>query len=340
MQNTSHLVDISVKTILKVLGVLFLIYLLWLIRDIVILLFVVVLLVLVLEPLVNRVTHWGVPRALSVLLIYILLGLIFGLVVYWVVPPLVAQLQELAYRIPAMITQLTDLGGTSASATHQVIDTISDQLGRIGGGVLSATLTLFGGLVSALTVLVLTFYFLIDEKGFRKIIYELIPITRHHQVGAIIHKIAIKIGYWLRGEIALMVMIGIIYGLGLAILGIPFALTLAILAALLEIIPFIGPILAGIAAILVAFAGKVMFWKILVMVGFFVLVHQLENQILVPRIMQRAIGLSPALIIVAVLIGAELLGTGGAILAIPVAAILQVFSQEYFEKKRTLHKES
>lgn len=335
MQNTTRLVDISVKTILKVLGILFLIYLLWLIREVVLLLFVVILLVLALESSVNRLAGWGIPRALGVLFIYILLGIIFGLVVYWIVPPLVFQLQDLAFRLPSVLSQLTDFGGTTASATRQALDTISSQLGRIGGGLLNAVFTLFGGVVSALTVLVLSFYFLVDEKGFRKIIYELLPLARHLEATTIIQKIATKIGYWLRGQIALMVIVGVLDGIGLAILGIPFALTLAVLAALLEIIPLIGPILAGLVAILVAVTGNVLLWKILVMVGVFVLVQQLENQILVPRIMHRAVGLPPAAIIVAVLIGAKLLGAGGAILAIPVAAILQVFSQEYFDKRKT-----
>lgn len=334
MDKNFHLVDISAKTILKFLGILFLLYLLWLIRDIVVLVFVVILLVLALEPLVNKLTGWGIPRVLGVLFIYILLGIILGLVVYWVVPPLVFQLRDLAFKLPVIFNQLSDFRGTSAIATGQTLTSFSEELNKIGGGLLNATLAIFGGFVSALTVLVLTFYSLLDEKGFKKIIYDLIPLARHNEVSSIIQKIATKIGYWLRGQIVLMIIVGILDGAGLAILGIPFALTLGILAGFLEIIPLVGPLLAGLAAVLVSLAGGVVLWKILIVVGIFILVQQLEGHILVPRVMQKAIGLSPVAIILAVLIGAKLLGTGGAILAIPVAAILLVFSQEYIEKRR------
>ena len=131
-----------------------------------------------------------------------------------------------------------------------------------------------------------------------------------------------------------MLIVGVCDGLALWALGIPFALTLGVLSGLIEVIPIIGPILAGTTAVFIAFVSGVPFWKLIAIIVVYVLVQQLENQILVPKIMQKSIGMSPVIVIVALLIGMKLLGIGGAVLAVPVAAGISVFLAEYGVFKR------
>jgi len=146
---------------------------------------------------------------------------------------------------------------------------------------------------------------------------------------ATINKVSERLGEWLRSQLLLMVTIGVLDGTILAILGIQYALTLGLLAGLLEIIPVIGPIVAAVTAIAVAFVSGAPIWKIIAILIAYILVQQLEGNILVPKLMSKVIGLSPIFVIIAILIGNRLLGIGGAILAVPVAAGIQVFLHEY-----------
>lgn len=330
-------IDISWTAILKVVAVVLAVWLVFLIKDVLILLFVVLLLAVTLGPLVSRLTQYGLPRFLAILLVYLGLALLLAAIVYLLVPPLVIQLRELANNLPLFLNQATISYQSSTMATQNVLESISGQLSKISGGFLNATLALFGGVVSTLTVFALTFYFLIEEEGWKKTLLGLIPLDHKDWVIEMMQKIAVKLGFWLRGQLGLMVIVAILDSVGLAILKIPYALSLGILAGLLELIPIVGPIVAGLVAIIMTLVAGGAFWKVLVVVAIFILVQQLESQILVPKIMQKAVGLSPVIIIVAILIGYRLLGFGGAILAIPIAAALEVFVQEYsaFRKKNS-----
>jgi predicted PurR-regulated permease PerM len=206
-------------------------------------------------------------------------------------------------------------------------------LSDLAGGVLSTVISIFGGIVYAITIFALTFYALVDGARIRKSLASLIPIDQKERLYATINKVSEKLGDWLRGQLILMVTIGAIDGTILGVLGIKYALTLGLLAGLLEVVPVIGPIIAAVTAITVAFISGAAIWKIVVIIIAYILVQQLENNILVPRIMSKVIGLSPIYVIIAILIGNRLLGLGGAMLAVPVAAGLHVFIREYFPYK-------
>ena len=325
MESTNKTIyDISWSLIFKVLAVLAGLWLLWALRDIIILLIVVGIIVLILEPFVAKLAEEGVPRPVSVILAVI------GLVIYYIIPPVATQVKELALNIPYYTDRISQIDfGSATSTVSNFLDQITSKLSTVAGGLINAIISIFGGIVSAVTVFVLTYYFLVEEETVKKSVIKIIPESNRQKLIETIDKVSIKLGDWLRGVLTLMIVVGVVDGAALWILGVPFALTLGIISGLLEVIPVVGPIFAALTAAFVAFISGIALWKIIVILGIYILVQQLENNILVPKIMQKAVGLSPVVVILAILIGNKLLGLGGAILAIPIAAGIQVLLYEY-----------
>ncbi|MCX6809610.1 MAG: AI-2E family transporter [Candidatus Berkelbacteria bacterium] len=321
--------DISTASILKIIFIVFALWLLYLIRDILIVLLVVAIISIALEPYVMRLEKDKIPRALSIIVLYLVLLAVLGLFIYFIVPPVALQIKELTLNLPYYTNRLNDLNFADTSPIMKILDTLSTKLSNSAGSIFTGLISVFGGLVYAVTIFALTFYSLVEKEGIEKMIASIVPTDKKERLEATIGKVSMKLGHWLRGQLLLMVIIGTVDGSILAILGLQYALTLGILAGFLEVIPVIGPIISGLTAVIVAFILGMPLWKIFVIVAAYIIVQQLEGQILVPKIMQRAVGLSPIIVLVAILIGHKLLGFGGAILAVPVSAGIQVFLQEY-----------
>jgi len=332
MQNVQKTVfEISIVSVLKVIAVLIGLWLLYLVRDVLIILLVVVVISTALEPFVDKLAKQGIPRALSVIVLYVALLVFLGFFVYFVARPVSVQIKQLTFNFPYYSDKLSQFDlGTPSSTLSNLLNGVSTKISSAAGSFLNAIVAIFGGIVSAVTVFALTFYFLVEEQGIRKSIVSLIPVKHRSRFLETVSKVSEKLGHWLRGQLALMLIVGTLDGVALWILGVDYALTLGLLSGLLEVIPIVGPIVSAVIAVFVAFVSGVALWKILGIIVIYIIVQQIENSILVPKIMQKAIGLSPVIVILAILIGAKLLGIGGAVLAVPVAAGIQVFMSEYF----------
>lgn len=322
--------EISITSVIKILILLAGIWLLYLVRDVLLIILVSAIIVVALEPFVKRLAKQGIPRVLSVIVMYIALLVSLGLFVYFIVVPVAGQIKEIPLNFPYYSGKLNEIDlGNLPSSLGNVFDGFASKISATAGGLLSVIVSIFGGVVSTITVFALTFYFLVEEEGIRKSVVSLIPINQKERFYSVVKKLGVKLGDWLRGQLLLMLIVGALDGIALWVLGVEFALTLGVLSGLLEVIPMIGPVIAAITAVFVAFVSGVALWKIFVIVAIYVLVQQLENQVLIPKIMQKAIGLSPVIVIIAILIGVKLLGLGGAVLAVPVAAAIQVLLGEY-----------
>jgi predicted PurR-regulated permease PerM len=327
--------EISIASVLKLILLLLGVWLLYQVRSILVVLLVVMVIVIALEPFVEKLEKDRIPRSLSVIVLYLALLVVLGAFIYFVIPPVALQIKELTLNLPYYTSRLSDLNFGDTSPVAKILDNLSSSLTDSAGSILTGLISVFGGVVYAITVFALTFYALVDKEGVRKTLVALIPTDQKERLLTTINKVSLKLGDWLRGQLLLMLIIGVVDGSILAILGIQYALVLGLLAGLMEVIPVIGPIISALTAVFVAFVSGVALWKILVILAAYIAVQQIENQILVPKIMQKATGLSPIVVIVALLVGNKLLGLGGAILAIPVAAGVQVFINEYvpFMKK-------
>lgn len=321
--------DISISTLLKIAGLIVGIWLLFLVREIVLLFFIVVIIVSALSPIVDRWHKIGIPRILAVLIIYLVILGVLGLIGWLILPPLIVQIQELAFDLPYRLGRFVPLIQSwreMINISQQSLTTIAQSLGKISTSVYSTTLGFFSVIVAVVTVFVSSFYLLLEEQSAKNLLVSLFPLDHKTRLIEVANKIGFKLGAWMRGQLALGLIIGLVDFTWLAILGVPYALTLAVWAGLTELIPYIGPILGAIPGVIVALTISPI--KGLIALALYTGVQQLEGQLLVPQVMKKAVGLSPVTIIFAMLIGAKLMGFLGVLLAVPAAAAIVVLLQE------------
>lgn len=328
--------EISTATLVKIalfiLAIIFLLY----IRDILVLLFITLIIVAGLGPLVIKLQKLKVPRVLSVIITYLLFFVGAGLIIYLIVPPLVEQILSINYNLPYFSEKIGNFFHINLSEIFSLgsasLGQITDQLTQISGNILKTVFVIFGSAMSAFMILVLSFYLLLERNEIKNFVFSFIPERKKSLVNNIFKKTLPKLGQWIRGQIILSSVIGIANLIALWIIGIPYALALAILAAILEIVPTVGPLFAGTVAALVALATGNWLQVSLVIIAY-IIIQALENYILVPKIMGKAVGLSPVIIIIALMIGAKLGGILGAIISIPIAAVVIIIMTEWAQDK-------
>ena len=309
---------------------------LWEVRDALVLVYISALAAIGLSPLVNAIERLPnlrrrVPRWAAILVIYLcIIGTLVGIGIL-VIPAVVKQARDLAMELPRLIHQgqqwLIDHGWlnremTAQEAVQQTTSGAPDAVGIIANAVWG----FIGGVFGSITILVLTFYLLVGGDDIVRLFVRLFPREKRARVEDACRRVTNKVSAWLGGQLLLGGIIGSTAALGLFLMGVPFFYVLALIAAIGEMIPIVGPILSAVPAIIVALSVKPTL--ALGVILFFVAQQQLENHLLVPKIMQRQVGISPVGVIIALLIGASLLGVIGAILAVPTAAILQVLFEE------------
>jgi predicted PurR-regulated permease PerM len=307
------------------------------VRDALMLVYISALIAIGLSPVVDaierkRLLRQRVPRWAAILVIYLcIIGAIVGVGVL-VIPPIVSQSRDLAVELPKLLHQgqqwLIDHGWLSREITAQeAVQTASSSGAQDTVGVLAGAVWGFvGGLFGVVTILVLTFYLLVDGDSLVRLFVRLFPSERRLRVEDACRRVTNKVSAWLGGQLLLGAVIGTTAAVGLFLMGVPFFYVLALIAGIGEMIPIVGPILSAVPAVIVALSVSPAL--ALAVVAFFFGQQQLENHILVPNIMQRQVGISPVGVIVALLIGGSLLGVLGAILAVPTAGILQVLFEE------------
>ena len=320
-------IEISHRTIVFTVFFLLGLWLLFQIRQIILALFVAVVLMSALNPLVDRMVRKYFPRVLAILLVYAVILAGFILIVASVVPPLVEQTGSLINQVPLQIQQLGILGIDSSLLVSQM-----PNLAEIPANILKFSLGLFSNVVGILAIFLITFYLLLERKNLRHHLIVLFGEGQEKKAADFIDKAEKRLGGWVRGEIVLMVIIGVMTYFGLRILGIEFALPLALLAGVLEIVPNIGPILSAVPAVIAGLAVSPLMG--LAVAALYFLVQQLENSLIVPKVMERATGVNPLVTILSLAIGFKLGGIVGAILAVPVVLLLQVVASEVFTSKR------
>jgi predicted PurR-regulated permease PerM len=291
------------------------------------------------SPVVNFIQQRGhrgshrVPRTLAILVIY--LALVSGviMVALTVIPPLVAQGESLWASVPAMFDDFQRFLIRYHLMVRRVTlqEAVQNAPAGTGGNAVSTMLLaisgVLGGAFGVLTVLILSFYFLIEAETLFTYVIRFVPDGSRIRVSAAARHSVIKVSAWLGAQVVLAGVMGTCAAVGLGLLGEPYFFVVALIAAVGETIPIVGPIIGGVVAVGVASATAP---QLALEVGLlFLVLHQLESNILVPKIMEKRVGVSPVAVIVALLVGAELFGLMGAILAIPTAAILAVFVEEF-----------
>ena len=317
----------------------------YLVRDVLLLLYISALLAAGFSPIVRLIERQKAlpigtrrfPRWLAILILYVFILGSLTAIGFLVFPPLIDQAQQLWDTLPGMFDRaqqfLIDKGLLSERLTfRQAVERAPmPGGGEAVGTVVGAVTGVAGGIVGLLTILILTFYFLVEAGTLRRNMLQLFPRRNRARVDAVSREMTVKISAWLSGQLLLGGVIGATSAIGLWLMGVPFFYVLALISGIGEMIPVVGPILAAIPAI--AVASTVSLQKMLFVIVFFVVQQQFENHVLVPKVMSRQVGVNAVSVIVALLIGGKLLGIPGAILAVPTVAILQVLFTVWMETR-------
>ncbi len=327
--------DASSKIILKIVAVILIIIFLWLIRDILIVLLLALVLASAMEPMVDYLNRRRVPRSVSVLGAYfIVIALVVAIAS--LMAPIVAEqfkllsqnLPQYAIEIQARYPNLASLfGGTDINTIIQALFSG----GEGTGGVVNRTVGLFNSLFAVITILVVSFYLVAADRGMKKFIHDIVPSSHQGVVMNLIAKIQHKMGLWVVGQLILSIFIFLLTYIGLSILGIKYALFLALIAGLLEVVPYVGPFLSAIPAIFFALIQSPAL--VVGVIVLYIIIQKTEGYILVPKVMEKTVGTSPLVVLLALLIGFKLAGILGLLLAVPLAGAITVVIDELFHEK-------
>lgn len=307
-------IEISHRTIIFTLALIAAVWVVLEVRDILFLLFISFILMSALRPIVDGLEKFRIPRVISILLLY---GIVFGGLgagVASMIPTLTTQSVKLFALIPDFLSKIFPYISSDLQSLTQQIAPVGENLVRVTVGV-------FSNFIAVLTVMTFTFYFLLERRNMQDFLTAFLGAALGEKAFGVMMQIEKRLGAWVLGQLILMAFIGLIVYGGLFFLRVEYALPLAILAGLLEIVPTIGPIVSAIPAILVALIGSPLL--ALSVLALYVIVQQVENNLLVPMVMRRSVGLPPILTIVALMIGAKFGGVAGAILAVPVLLAIQ-----------------
>lgn len=336
-----YALDISWLSIVRLIAVPIVFYLLYLIRDILAIMFVVFIIVAALNPIISRMQK-KMPRILAVTLVYFGLFVVLITVSTVLFQPLATQISNLAEIIPQKVNSVMPFferlknGNDLLKDVSNNLQQFSGTLSTFSGNLVSTAFGIFGGIFTAFTILVLTFYLLLEEAAAKQFLDNILVGRQKNKIIGVLNKISEKMGAWVRGQLLLMVIIGVLDLVVLLILGIQSPLPLALWGGIMEVIPYLGPILGALPAIVVALVTGSAIKALLVAIILMLVIQQLEGQLLVPKVMQKAVGLSPVIVILALLIGGKLMGLLGALLAIPIAAIVAVLVEQWGTLQKAL----
>jgi len=333
-------INISSSTIFRILFVILLLIFLYAIKDILILLFFAIIIASAVDLPAKWLDKLKIPRVLSVLLIYLVcIGVLVGLLILFI-PSLANEVKNFSIEFPKYADGLYQKFQRLQDGSlkyQKLIDEIQkiliglrETFRALASNILSKTLSIFGGFFSVIIVLVISFYLSVQKNGIRDLLKGVTPKKYETYVLNIWARAQKKMGQWLQGQLLLAVIVGVVVYIGLYFLHVRFAFLLAIIAGILELVPYIGPWLSGIPAVILAFlqAPILAVWVI----ALYIIVQQMENYLIVPFVMKKIVGLNPVIVIIALLIGGKLLGILGIILAVPAAAVLAEFFKDIKRK--------
>lgn len=320
----SQKIDISHKTVIFIAAFILGLWAIYLIRDLLVILFVAIILMSALSPMVSFFTKLKLPKALGIALTYVIIIGVSAGAMTAILQPLIEESSRLVVTLPQLSGQILNIANIEKSV-------FQSELTNLSKNAFTLTLRIFDNLLAIIFLLVITFYLLLERDNLEYRLSALF-IGREEKVKKLIIRIEEKLGSWLRGQLVLSVIIGLLSYIGLTILNIPYALPLSLIAGVLEVIPVMGPIISAIPAVLIALTISP-FLGLGVTAMYFV-IQQLENHLVVPQVMQRAVGLNPLVVILAIAIGSKLLGFAGALLAVPLAVVGQIIVTEIIEERK------
>lgn len=366
-------INITAGSIFKGIWIILLILFLYYIKDVVLVVLVAVVIASGMEPLVLWFKRHKINRLIASIVSYAGLISIFAGLMFFFVPAVLDEAASFLTELPKYLETTTlwnplNVSNENIVTSQKVVETISNGItnpnqllsdatnqikanvpstsfglgdlvntirnisSNVSDGFVKIVSAIFGGLLSFILIIVLSFYFLVQEDGVSNFLRLITPIQQENYIIGLWKRSQVKIGQWMQGQILLGVIVAVLLYLGLMILGVKNALLLAVIAGVMEIIPMFGPILSAIPAIMMAFVGGG-FTLALLVAGLCTIVQQFENHLIYPLVVKKVVGVSPVMVILALIIGFELAGFLGLVLSVPMVSALMELVDDMDKKK-------
>ncbi|MEX1014463.1 MAG: AI-2E family transporter [Candidatus Paceibacterota bacterium] len=334
-------IELSWNLLWQIMIFLGIIILFYVSRQAIGVLFASIILSLGLDPIVSFFERRGINRLIGTIIVFLLAMLIFAIAMYFIVPIFIVEASSFVTQFNDVISAMLGFG-----IPESVIEAFSANLNKILSFITSTNGTLgnaigsvITNIVLAITTIIITFYLSVEKNGTERLLEIILPRIYEKPVLKVFSKFKEKIRVWLVAQLGLSLIVGTVVSVGLWLLGVEYALVLGIIAAVLELVPVVGPILSGFIAFLIAIANSFAL-GIYVLIFFFV-VQQLENNVLIPMIMRKAMRIHPVMVLVALLAGGQAAGLVGILLAVPVALMAQeIFNYLAHQKEQALAEEN
>jgi predicted PurR-regulated permease PerM len=331
MADHGHIhVEINTSTIIRAVLVIIFFVFLYLLKDV----FLIFLFALIIASAISPFATWlegkGFPRVFGVLLLFLTVLGLFAFLLSLIVPFVSQEVNQLLSALPETLSKISSSLERAQEGAPQYLDfvseiqnileTFSTYLQQSAQSVVGLVVSIFGGVASFIAILIISFYLSVTKNGIENFLGSIIPEKYEQYAIGLWKRAEVKVGRWLQGQLLLGLIMGLVVYVGLSLMGVKYALIFALLAAVLEIVPIVGPVLAAIPAVFLAFlqSPSLGLWVVL----FYVLAQQLENHLLVPLVLGKTLGLNPVVVIISLLVGQQLAGIPGMILSVPVATVL------------------
>jgi predicted PurR-regulated permease PerM len=335
-----RVIEISWGSLWRVFVFSFLILILFLAREVFMGLFLALVIASGLEPVINKLERLKIPRTLSVIMIFIVFCFILVVILYALIPRLIIDINSALIGLKSQpigkgwlapfldITTTTTLTGVIGKLSRQILASDTSPIGFF--------MQALGGLSLVLTVVVSSFYLSLSRDGVERFIRVVFPRDSEEAMLRLYARSKRQVAAWFHTQILLSIFVGTLVLLATSLLGVRHAIPLALLAAVLEIVPFVGPVVAGSVAVMVALSQSTTLALITLLI--FVVIQQIEGHLFVPILMKRSVGLHPVIVIIALIIGGQLEGILGVLIAVPAAAVFQEIVEDWSDKRRSLVK--
>ncbi len=342
MPEPDHIhIEINTGTIIRVVLVILFFLFLYILKDVFIIFLFALIIASAIAPFANWLEDKGFPRLLGVLILFLTFIILVAFLLSLVVPFVSQEVSQLLTALPETLSKLSSSleraqeGAPKyldfVSEIQNILETFSTYLQQSAQSVVGLIISVFGGVTSFIAILIISFYLSVTKNGIESFLGSIVPDKYEAYAINLWKRSEIKVGRWLQGQMLLGLIMGLVVYVGLSLMGIKYALILGLLAAILEIVPIVGPVLAAIPAVFLAFLQdpSLGLW----IVVFYIAAQQLENHLLVPVVLGKTVGLNPVVVIIALLVGQQLAGIPGMILSVPLATVIVEMLDDFAKHK-------
>lgn len=328
--------DISWGTIIKIAIAFFCFYIIYLIRDVLIWFVFAIIISVLFNPAIDFLQKKRIPRIFATIFIYVAFFGIFGFLIYLIAPLFVLEIQQFTQLFPQYFGKiappLKGLGISAFESFEVFTKSFQDWLSKASSNIFSAIASIFGGIFSTFTIFTLALFISLEENGIEKVIGLLSPKNKEAYILGLWKRCRNQVAGWFGSRILGAFFVGLLTFLACDIFNIKYAVSFGFLAGVFDIVPILGPVVSGI--IIVMFSALDSFRKAIFIFIAFLLIQQIESNIIVPILTRKFIGLPAVLVLLSVIVGGRLWGFLGAILAIPIAGIIYEFLRDFLRKRK------